>query len=207
MPYIGESLPRTGDRRLLTGTGRYVDDVRIPGTAHAAFVRSPHAHARVVGIDATAALALPGVLAVYSGADVAEMMTPQVAAAEMLPGRSIQRWPLATDRVRFVGDPVAVVVAEDGYVARDAAELVAVEYEPLPAVATAEAALVADAPILHEGWESNAAFRWEKVSGDPDRVLTEAERVVEVRLVNNRIHAAFIEPRAILASPTLGMAI
>src|SRR5687768_5494974 len=125
MPYIGQSLPRTGDRRLLTGTGRYVHDVRIPGTAHAAFVRSPHAHARVVGIDTAAALALPGVLAVYTGADVAAMMAPQVAGAEMLPGRSIQRWPLATDRVRFVGDPVAVVVAEDGYIARDAAELVA----------------------------------------------------------------------------------
>lgn len=204
MPYIGQSLPRTGDRRLLTGAGRYVDDVREPGAAHAAFVRSPHAHARVVRIDTAAALALPGVLAVYTGADVAAMMAPQTAGVDMLPGRSIERWPLATDRVRFVGDPVAVVVAEDSYVARDAAGLVAVEYDPLPAVATAEAALAPGAPILHDGWENNAAIRWEKVSGDPDRVLAEAERVVEVRLLNNRIHAAFIEPRTILASPTPG---
>ena len=204
MAYIGQSLPRTGDRRLITGAGRFVDDVRVPGAAHAAFVRSPHAHARVVGIDAAAARAVPGVLAIYTGAEVAEMMAPQVAEAELLPGRSIRRWPLATDRVRFVGDPVAVVVAEDGYVARDAAALVAVEYEPLPAVTSAEAALAADAPILHDGWDSNVAIRWEKVSGDPERALAGAERTVEVRLVNNRIHAAFIEPRTILASPTPG---
>ena len=205
-PYVGQSIPRAGDRRLLTGTGRYVDDVQVPGTAYAAFVRSPHAHARVVGIDTAAARALPGVLAVYVGADVASMMAPQVAEAELLPGRSIRRWPLATDRVRFVGDPVAVVVAADRYVARDAAELVAVEYAPLPAVTNAEAALADDAPIVHEDWGDNVALRWECVAGEPDRLLAEAERVVEVRLINNRIQAAFIEPRAVLASPTPGTA-
>ncbi len=203
-PYIGQSIPRAGDRRLLTGAGRYVDDVLIPGTAYAAFVRSPHAHARVLAIDATAALALPGVVAVYTGADVVALLAPQVSEAELLPGRSIRRWPLATDTVRCVGDPVAVVVAEDRYIARDAAELVAVEYAPLPAVTNAEAALAADAPILHEGWENNVALRWEVVAGEPDRLLAEAERVVEVRVINNRIQAAFIEPRSVLASPTPG---
>lgn len=189
---------------MITGAGRFVDDVRLPGTAHAAFVRSPHAHARVLGIDAAAARALPGVVAVFTGAEVAAIMAPQVAEADLLPGRSIRRWPLATDRVRFVGDPVAVVVAEDGYIARDAAELVAIEYAPLPAVTSAEAALAADAPRVHEGWPDNAAFRWEQVAGEPDRILAGADRVVRVRLVNNRIQAAFIEPRAILAAPTPG---
>jgi carbon-monoxide dehydrogenase large subunit len=204
-PFVGQSIPRGGDRRLLIGAGRFVDDIRVPGTVHAAFVRSPHAHALVRAIDSTAALAHPGVLGVWTGAEVAALLRPQVVeGGELLPGRRIERWPLATDRVRFVGDPVAVVVATDRYVARDAAALVSVEYEPLSAVIEPGAASAPEAPLIHEGWPDNTAFRWEVVSGEPDRRLAGASRVVEVELINNRIQAAFIETRAVLASPQPG---
>ena len=203
--FVGQSVPRGGDRRLLIGAGRYVDDVRLPGTLHVAFVRSPHAHATIRGIDDAAALAHPGVVAVLTGEAVVAILQPQVVAGgELLPGRTIRRWPLATDRARFAGDPVAAVVAEDHYSARDAAALVAVDYAPLPAVVDAEAARAPDAPLLHEGWDSNVAFRWECRSGDPERHFAGAERIVEVRLINNRVQAAFIEGRAVLAEPHMG---
>ncbi|HET8627913.1 MAG TPA: molybdopterin cofactor-binding domain-containing protein [Thermomicrobiales bacterium] len=197
--YVGRSVRRVGDRRLVTGAGQYVDDVHLPGTLHAAFVRSPHGHALIRGVDASAALALPGVVAVYTGEDVARFLRPQVMQAELLPGRVLRRYPLAVERARYYGDAVAVVVAEDAYIARDAAALVAVDYEPLPAVVDAEAALAADAPRLYPEWDSNVAFRWERVGGDPDAAFAAAERVVEVRLVNQRVYAAFVEPRGIVA--------
>ncbi len=204
-PFVGQSIPRGGDRRLLTGAGRYVDDIHLPGTAHAAFVRSPHAHALVRAIDRAAALAHPGVLGVWTGAEVATLLRPQIVeGGDLLPDRRIVRWPLATDRVRHVGDPVAVVIAESRYAARDAAALIAVEYEPLRATVEPEAASTPDAPILHEGWPDNTAFRWQVVAGEPDRRFAEATRIVEVALINNRVQAAFIETRAVLASPQPG---
>ncbi len=204
-PYVGQSIPRANDRRLLVGAGRFTDDVRLPGTAHAVIVRSPLAHAAIRGIETGAARACPKVMAVLTGAEVAALLRPQVMeGGELLPGRTIERWPLATDRVRFVGDAVAVVVAEDEASARDAAALVVVEYAPLAAVVTTEAALADDAPILHAGWESNAAFHWEVTAGDPGGLLAGAGRVVEVRLINNRVQAAFIETRAVQASPQAG---
>ncbi len=202
--YVGRPVRRVGDGRLVTGAGRYVDDVRLPGVLHAAIVRSPHAHAVIKGIDPSAALRLPGVVAVYSGADVAALVRPQTVEAELLPGRVLRRYPLAPDRVRFVGDAIAVVVAEDAYVARDALDLIEVDYEPLPAVVDAEAALAADAPRLYPEWDSNAAFRWEREAGDPDRAFAAADRIVTVRLINQRVHAAFIETRAVLADPEPG---
>jgi carbon-monoxide dehydrogenase large subunit len=197
--YVGRSVRRIGDRRLVTGAGRYVDDIRLPGMLHAALVRSPHAHALIRGIDASAAARLPGVVAVYTGEEVAAWTNPQVAGAELLPGRELRRHPLAVGRARFAGDPVAVVVAEDPYVARDAATLVAVDYQPLDAVADPEAALAADAPRLYPEWDSNVAFEWERDSGDLDGAFARADRVVEVRLRNQRVYAAFVEPRAALA--------
>lgn len=204
-PFIGQSVPRGGDRRLLTGAGRFVDDIQVPGTTHAVFVRSPHAHAAIGRIESAAALAHPGVLGVWTGAAVAALLRPQIAeGGELLPGRRIVRWPLATDYVRFVGDAVAVVVAEDRYAAHDAAALITVEYTPLPAVIAPEAASGADAPILHQGWPNNVAFRWEVEAGEPDQRFAAAERIVEVALANQRIQAAFIETRAVLASPQPG---
>lgn len=197
--YVGQSIRRVDDRRLVTGAGRYVDDLQPPGTLHAALVRSPYAHALLGAVRRDAALALPGVVAVYTGAEVAAWVRPQVVEAELLPGRVLRRYPLAVERVRFQGDAVAVVVAEDRYVARDAAALVEVDYEPLPVVTAPEAALAPDAPRLYPEWGSNLAFRWERRHGDVARAFAEATRVVEVELVNQRVHAAFLEPRAALA--------
>jgi carbon-monoxide dehydrogenase large subunit len=203
-PYIGQSVPRRNDRRLLTGAGTYVDDVHLPGTLHAAFVRSPHAHARILSVDTTAAREAPGVVAVFTGAEVAQLLRPQVAETEPPVSRTLRRWPLAVERARYFGDAVAVVVADDAYRARDAAARVVVEYDPLLAVTDAVDALAADAPLVYPEWGDNVAFRWERAAGDVDRVFAEAEQVVTVELRNQRIYAAFIEPRGVLANPMPG---
>ncbi|MGN6674101.1 MAG: xanthine dehydrogenase family protein molybdopterin-binding subunit, partial [Thermomicrobiales bacterium] len=191
-PYIGQSVPRRNDRRLLTGAGTYVDDVHLPGTLHAAFVRSPHAHARILSVDTTAAREAPGVVAVFTGAEVAQLLRPQVAETEPPVSRTLRQWPLAVERARYFGDAVAVVVADDAYRARDAAARVVVEYDPLLAVTDAVDALAADAPLVYPEWGDNVAFRWERAAGDVDRVFAEAEQVVTVELRNQRIYAAFI---------------
>jgi len=135
--YTGASIKRSEDPRILTGAGRYVDDIKLPGMLHAAFVRSPLAHGLVLSVDVTAAQGVPGVVAVLTGADL-EAMT--VAAPDPLmallgaAGPTLEFTLLATDKVRFMGDPVAVVIAESRYLAEDGCELVEVEYEELPAV-------------------------------------------------------------------------
>src|SRR5678816_1071069 len=149
---IGERVRREEDRRLLTGRGRYVDDVEAPGAARGYVVRSPHAHARVVSVDATRARAAPGVLAVLTGAELRRRGLGTLRP--LIPRRKKSGAPafvcpqplLAQKRVRYVGDPIAFVVAETLNQAKDAAELVAVEYEPLPAAVSAEAALAPGAP-------------------------------------------------------------
>lgn len=150
--FVGQSLPRHEDSALLRGRGAYADDVGIkPGTLHAAVLRSPHAHAEVLGMDVSAALSLPGVRAVLTGQDVQRWSAPFVVAVK----QPLAYTPLAIDRVRYAGEPVAVVVACDRYVAEDALELIQVQYAPLPAVASIEASLVEGAPILHEAVGSN----------------------------------------------------
>jgi aerobic carbon-monoxide dehydrogenase large subunit len=132
------------------------------------------------------------------------MLRPQVVETEPPVSRTLRRWPLAAARVRFFGDPVAVVVADDAYRARDAATQVIVEYDPLPAVTGAVDALAADAPLVYPEWGDNVAFRWERSAGDVERAFAEAHQVVTVELRNQRIYAAFIETRAVLASPIHG---
>src|ERR1700694_5282322 len=132
---FGASIKRREDPRLITGKGAFVDDLRIPGTTTAAFVRSPHAHARIVRIDATAAKKLKGVLAVYSGKDLVTAGVKPIPVGWLIPNMKIPpRYPLAVDRARHMGEAVAVVIAESPYIARDAAELGEVDYEPLPVV-------------------------------------------------------------------------
>ena len=133
--WVGRAVPRSEDLRFVTGRGRYVDDLKFPGMLHAVVVRSAHAHAVLRGIDTAAARAVPGVFAVFTFADIAAHAAPIPIRTGPLEGteRYLQR-PLASDRVRYVGEPVALVVAADRYVAEDAAERVAVDYEPLPAV-------------------------------------------------------------------------
>ncbi len=160
--YIGSSIKRIEDRPLLTGAGRFVDDLRFPDTLEAAFVRSPHAHAAIRGIDVSAARALPGVHAVFTLADLMPLLSQerlplQFRTAQLPP--DITPFVLAKDEVAFVGEAVAVVIADSRYLAEDAAALVQVDYEPLPAVSDCRAALAPGAPLAHRGRTSNRADR------------------------------------------------
>jgi carbon-monoxide dehydrogenase large subunit len=192
---LGNAVRRVEDPELLTGHGTYVDNLRIPGCAHAVFVRSPFAHATVTGLDTSAAEAAPGVLAVFTAASLGD--TPAPAFMEV-PG--ITRLPLAADRVRYVGDPVALVVARTRAEAVDAAELVDVDYEPLPAVVDMEAALEPGAPLQFEELGSNVA----RGMRDPDDSdpFEGADVVVRLRMENQRLATAPIEPNAIAVEPT-----
>src|ERR1700736_2918497 len=148
---VGKRIKRREDPRLITGTATYVDDIQMPGMHHACIVRSPHGAARIVSIDTKPALELPGVIAVSTGRDT-EGVGP-VPCGASLPGLRVpHHHVLAIDRVYFVGHPVAVVVATDRYIARDAADLVEVEWEPLQAVTDVEKALEAGAPAVHPEW-------------------------------------------------------
>src|SRR5438477_371756 len=167
-------MKRVEDPHLLTGRGQYVDDLPIPNLHHAAIVRSPHAHARIRGYDLAAALGMPGVTAALTGADVAARTRPFSVGVEA----PVRYYCAATDRARFVGEPVAVVIARDRYLAEDAAERLVVRYEPLPAVVDPERALDADAPVLHDAVGSNLACHRRLVYGDPDRAFAEAEVVL-----------------------------
>ncbi|HEY5366249.1 MAG TPA: xanthine dehydrogenase family protein molybdopterin-binding subunit, partial [Casimicrobiaceae bacterium] len=168
--YVGQSVERIEDAWLLTGRGAFVDDLGSkPGTLHAAILRSPHAHADVLAIDVTAAQALPGVRAVLTGADVRAWSQPFVVGVK----QPMEHWCLAQERVRYVGEPVAVVIAENRYLAEDAIEQVRVEYAPLPAVVDPASALDADAVVLHAAVGSNLvsdrAFRY----GDPEAAFAQ----------------------------------
>jgi len=202
---LSQPVPRTEDPRLLTGKGRFVGDVSLPGQVHAVFLRSPHAHAEVAGIDIAAAATAPGVLAIYTGADVTAAglgdlpcgvpVKHRDGAKAPRPGRPL----LARERVRFVGDTVAMAVAETVEQAKDALELIAVDYRPLPAVAVVEDAITDDAPCIWEGAPGNIAFFWQ--SGDEAAVneaFGGAEHIVRIDLVNNRVVPCAMEPRGVV---------
>src|SRR5260370_9125048 len=158
--FFGKSIKRREDQRLITGKGNFVDDVKIPFTTHAAFVRSPHAHARINKIDARTAKAMKGVLAVYTGKDLLSAGVKPIPVGWLLPGIKVPaHHPLAVDRVRYMGDAVAVVVAETPYIARDAAELAEVDYDVLPAFADGADALKSDAPKNHDEEADNVPSR------------------------------------------------
>jgi carbon-monoxide dehydrogenase large subunit len=202
---IGQPVHRKEDPRLLRGQGRYADDIALPGQAFARVVRSHHAHGRLRGIDAAAALALPGVLAVYTAADF--VCAGYGAILCKLPQKNADGSPLfapprpifATERVRYVGEPLAMVVAETAQGAEDAAELVIPDIEPMAAVSYPEAALAADAPRLHAE-RTNLCLDWRfGDDGAAERAFAEAAHVSRVRLVNNRIVVAAMEPRAAVA--------
>jgi len=199
---VGQAIKRREDPRFITGRGTYTDDVRLPGTQHAVFVRSPLAHARIRGIDTTAARALPGVRAVFTGKDLADGGVNPIPVGWLLPGlKTTDFRAIAVERVRHVGEAVAVVVAESAAIARDAAELVSVDFEELPVVADAVAALRPGAPRVHDGAPDNRCFHWE--IGDrakTEAALKKAAKVVRAKLVNQRLIANAIEPRASLAS-------
>src|SRR2546426_1115393 len=198
---IGLSVKRREDRRLLTGRGHYVDDVRLPHLCHAAIVRSPHAHARILDVDARRATALPGVVAVLTIADLPECaaaVPPLVTSPRFRP---YVQPAIAGAKVRHVGEAVAVVVADDVYRAADAAEVLDVRYAVLPAVATVEAALAKGAARVFDEWPDNVAGPAAGTVGDVTRGFAQAHVVVEARLRVPRVAAMPIEPRGVVAQP------
>ena len=206
---MGASVKRKEDRRLITGTATYVTDVAVPGMLHVAFVRSPHAHARVGRIDASAALKRPGVRLVLTGADIKKHSAPIPPGASAGEGgggdaqASVgrQHYALSLDRVRHVGEPVAAVVADTAAVAEDAVGDVVVDWEPLPAIVDMFAAMQSGAPQLHESAPGNIEHKNQIKGGDPDAVFARAKKVVKVRMNSQRLSGVAMEPRACVAAP------
>ncbi|MGZ6582307.1 MAG: xanthine dehydrogenase family protein molybdopterin-binding subunit [Gaiellaceae bacterium] len=198
--WIGRPLRRKEDPRLITGRGRYVDDVVLPGMLYAAFVRSTEGHARIVSIDKRAALESKAVRAVLVADDL-ELARP-LPMIWHPPGVEInepEHWPLAGEVVKYVGEAVAVVVAGDRYTVADAAETVVVEYDRLPAVVDPEAALEEGSPLVHERFGTNRTHEWLLGGGDMEAALAEADLTVERRVPNHRTAGAAIEPRGVVA--------
>lgn len=192
---------RTEDYRLITGHAHYVDDLRPmagrPAILHMAVVRSPYAHAEIKAIQLDAAKQLPSVVGAFASAELVSNMRPLESIP--LPGlKKPDRRPLALGKVRYVGDPVAVVVAENLASAEDARDLVEVDYEPLPSVTDSEAALAPDAPLLYEDFGTNTAFLSQSGKGDIGAVFAQADHTVKLRLINQRIAPSSLEPRACL---------
>jgi carbon-monoxide dehydrogenase large subunit len=198
----GTSVPRLEDAALLRGEGRFIDDLSFPGMLHAAFVRSPHAHAAIRGIDKSAALALPGVRAVLTAADLRPYLRNERLVVA-LPSQSYRqernRPALAADEAVHVGEPVAVVIADDRYIAEDAVALVAVDYEPLPAAADCRAALAPDAPKVHRDAPHNLLAEISMGYGDTDRAFAGAAHVFRESLWTHRGGSHSIECRGAIA--------
>ena len=195
---IGQPIKRFEDPRLVRGQGRFHDDVDLPGQTHAIVVRSMHAHARIRAIDASAALKAPGVLAVFTGKDVAGLGTMQMTLKRKRPDGSPMFAPphrgLAQERTRYVGDPVALVVAETRAQAEDAAELVAIDYEPLPSV-TSTAEAIGGAPVWDECPDNISNLHEAGDKAATDAAFAKAARVIKRRYVITRVHAQYMEPR------------
>ncbi|HEY2076637.1 MAG TPA: xanthine dehydrogenase family protein molybdopterin-binding subunit, partial [Streptosporangiaceae bacterium] len=202
--YTGASIKRSEDPRILTGAGRYVDDIKLPGMLHAAFVCSPLAHARVLSIDVAAARALPGVVTAFTGADLEAITVPGPDALMALmgwAGPTPEFTLLATDKVRFVGDPVAIVIADSRYLAEDGCELVEVEYDALPPVANAAVALDPGSPPLFANLGDNIARpHSRKEFGDVSATFADADRVMDFHIDVHRHQNVPMEGRGCVAS-------
>ena len=194
--WVGRSIPRVEDAALLAGRGRFIDDLGVrPGTLEAAILRSPHAHAAIEAIDSRAALAADGVVAVLTSADVKALTASLVVGVKA----AIECWPIATERARYVGEPVAVVVASDRYRAEDALELIEVRYRPLPAVVDPLAAAAPDAPLLHPAVNSNIVAERSFRYGDPKRAFAAAAHRVRVEVCYPRNSCTPIETYGVVA--------
>ncbi len=195
---VGKRIRRREDPRLITGTATYVDDIQMPGMHYAAIVRSPHAAARIRAIDTKAAAETPSIAAIYTGKDTAKV--GPVPCGGSLPGLRVpHHYILATDRVYFVGHPVAVVVGTDKYLARDAAEKIEIDWDVLPAVADPEKAIAAGAPPVHPEWPDNVAFNYHQEGGDVDKAFAEADVVVKQRITSQRLIPSSMETRGVVA--------
>ncbi len=198
---FGAKVKRREDPRLITGKATYTDDLQLAGLLHAAIVRSPHAHARIVRVDPSAARRVPGVVAVFVGADLQGKVNP-LPCAWLIPNAELKvpaHPAIAVDRVRYVGDAVAVVLADNRYTARDGAEQVRVDYAPLPAIVGADQATQPGSPQLHDDVPQNVAFRWKVAGGDVKAAFAQADVVIKQRFLNQRLIANAIETRAAVA--------
>ncbi|MGE0362335.1 MAG: xanthine dehydrogenase family protein molybdopterin-binding subunit, partial [Vicinamibacterales bacterium] len=202
---FGSAIRRREDPRLLTGLGTYTDDLSLPGMAHAAMLRSPHAHAKIVSIDTSKAAKAPGVVAVYTGKDLAGKVAA-MPCAWLLPNAELkiaEFLPVATETVRYVGDIVAVVVAGTAYQAHDALALIDVKYQTLPAVVDPQKSAKSGAPQLHASVAGNQAFHWKVAGGDADAAFAAPGAVVvKDRIIQQRLIPTPMEPRSALAQWT-----
>lgn len=196
--FVGQRVKRTEDPRLIQGLGHYVDDIALPDTLHAVFLRSMHAHARIRRVSVEAARKAPGVVAVFTGKEVSDKIGPVPCAGALPDLRVPDHRVLATSKVYFVGHPIAVVVATDRYKARDAVDLIEVDYEELPAVVDAEAA-ARPGPVIHDQFGDNIAYRLTSGEGDIEAALASADKVLSQRIINQRLAPVAMEPRGVLA--------
>ena len=196
--YIGTRTPRKEDPKLIQGRGTFTDDVTLPAMVYVSLVRSPHAHARIRRVDAAAARKEPGVVTVVTGKDAeATGVLPVFITVPGLNGT--KHMPLATDKARYAGDAIAAVVADTRQAAKRAADLVTVDYEPLPVIVDATKALEPGAPILHEELGTNLVFTYPVKGGDIDKAFRDAEATVKLRIVNQRLIPNAMEPRSVVA--------
>jgi carbon-monoxide dehydrogenase large subunit len=198
---VGQAIKRREDPRLITGQGTFLDDIKLPGMTHACVLRSPYAHAKIKSIDTSKAKAHPGVVAVFTGEDMLDL-NPLPCAWQAGRVKNNVNTPrvLAVGEVHFAGDPVALVIAEDRYIARDACDLIEVEYEPLPVVVDAKKATEPGAPQLHENAPNNIVMEWE--AGDKakaDAAIAAAEVVVREQIINQRLLPTPLETRGAIA--------
>ena len=198
--YVGRPLKRVEDPRLIRGEAVYVDDLRMAGMKHLAFLRSPYGHARITAIRTDVAASLPGVVGIFIGKDVNDRCGPVPAPAPMRGQKSPTHPPLAADRVYYVGHAVAAVVADTPSIARDALDLIDVDYDPLPAVTDPEKALLKDSPLTHPHLGTNRAYTWTLEGGDAEAIFKKADRIIAVRMQHQRLTPMAIEPRGCVAS-------
>jgi len=198
--YIGKTVPRPNLERLMQGRGQYVSDMELPRMAHVVFLRSPHAHARIVGIGADAAKQMPGVIAIVAGNELATVITPWVGVLSHLKGlKSAPQHAIAIDRVCWQGEAVAAIVATSRALAEDAAEAVRVDYEALEAVTDMRTALEPQTPIIHQALGDNLAFERIHDAGAVDQAFADADEVVEADFIFGRHTGVTLEPRAVVA--------
>jgi len=194
--WTGQSVERVEDAALLTGRGRFIDDLGTrPGTLHAAILRSPHAHADILSIGTGAAAALPGVVAIVTGRDLARLTTPMVAGLKI----AAENWPMAVERVRYVGEPVAIAVAENRYLAEDALDAIEIAYKPLPAIVDPVASMAEEAPVLHEKAGANLVSDRRFRYGEPEPAFAAAAHTISVSIAYPRNTGAPMETFGVVA--------
>jgi aerobic carbon-monoxide dehydrogenase large subunit len=196
---VGARVKRREDPKLIRGLGQYVDDLKLPDMLHVAILRSPYAHAKIKSLETDASRQHPGVVAVVTGSDIKDHIGTLPVSGGNKTLRVPKHYVLAIDKVCYVGEGIAAVIAEGRYTARDALDLVRVEYEPLPVVTDPEKALASGSPVIHSEWPDNVAFRAEQKQGDLTKAFKAAHKIVKQRLIHQRMAPIAIEPRGVVA--------